>query len=559
MWRSTSDRAAFAVFAAFVALVSCGEQHSAAQLQDNPMFRAWLDHVQSFPAHLQKDVLNEESRSVDSANYNFKVQWFTQKLDHVNKQQFGTWNQRYFVYDKFSRLEKNYPLFVFCGGEQGDIFQEWQRLGFMVEVARAHGAKVLWLEHRFFGESMPFRSADVFAKRMDRVGLLSLEQSLADYAAIIRKHQGEGPVLTFGGSLSGTIAAMMRVQYPTLVDMAFASSAPIMGVDGVADPFAWRARLTNNFAELGSPGCPDAVRRGFAAMAAAVASPGGKASHGLWKASGLCEKEPMQAHHWQALTNLAWGQLEALGNFVYPASLSGIPSACKRMVAAASGEEVFPALLGLGAAAPKGRPCLNLTKLAIGGPPSPVGVGWSYMACTEVVHPIGANNKTDMFPAYDWTVPNLAASCRQGWGVIPDANYLRHKLPLKVKGFGAKAEVQRSDALPGRVLFSYGDHDPWGTMVPKQGWADDVKIIKVPGGAHCSDLETPRKEDTKDMLDARHKISGVLSQWIQEVQKMRVMKVNSFGHNSSQVLQKFGKATLRGAKGTTGNQKISSD
>merc|ERR1719221_2293325 len=118
---------------------------------------------------------------------------------------------------------------------------------------------------------MPFKGADAFAKRADRVGLLSLEQSLADYAAIIRAHKGEGPVLTFGGSLSGTIAAMLRVQEPTLVDMAFASSAPILGVDGVADPFAWRARLTANFAELGGSRCPGLVRRGFAAMNAAVA------------------------------------------------------------------------------------------------------------------------------------------------------------------------------------------------------------------------------------------------------------------------------------------------
>merc|ERR1719253_2219975 len=123
---------------------------------------------------------------------------------------------------------------------------------------------------------MPFEASEAFAARVDRVGLLSLEQSLADYAAIVREHQGEGPVLTFGGSLSGTMAAMMRFQYPSLIDMAYASSAPILGVDGIADPFAWRARLTDNFAELGGPGCPAAVRRGFAAMAAATADPMGK-------------------------------------------------------------------------------------------------------------------------------------------------------------------------------------------------------------------------------------------------------------------------------------------
>lgn len=537
-------------------LGSCEE--SSARLEDDPLMRGWMDHVHSFPVHLMQDVAAEKS-SADSANYKFEVQWFNQRLDHVNRQQLGRWWQRYFVYDKFSRLEQNYPLFVFCGGEQGDIYREWDHLGFMLKVARSHGAKVLWLEHRFFGQSVPFKGNDAFATRVDRVGLLSLEQSLADYAAIVRKHQGEGPVLTFGGSLSGTIAAMMRIQYPTVVDMAFASSAPILGVDGVADPFAWRARVTANFAELGSPSCPNAVRRGFAAISAAVADPNGEAGQRMRKAATPCEQEPISAARWNMILGLAWSNLEALGNYIYPASKSGIGAACKRMEAAASGEDVFPALLRLGRGSAQGNSstCLNFTQMEGGGQTSsPVGLGWSYMACTEVIHPIGANNKTDMFPPYEWTVDGLAASCTKGWRVAPDASYLKRKLGVEVRGFGSKAKVQRSRNLPGRVLFTYGTYDPWGTMVPKQGWSDDVEIIKVPGGSHCSDLETPRSEDTSSMVEARQKIATVLSKWIEDVRKLRVMKVNNFGSGRTVGqpvdVKGFGK-TLRG----NGNGKLS--
>lgn len=548
MVRCVGSQAALLIAAVCVRLGSCGE--SATRLEDNLLMRGWMDHVKSLPIHLMHDVLAEKT-SADTASYNFEMKWFDQRLDHVNLMQSGQWWQRYFVYDKFSRLEKNYPLFVFCGAEQGDVHLEWERLGFMLGVARAHGAKVLWLEHRFFGESMPFEGAENFALRPDRVGLLSLEQSLADYAAIVRKHQGDGPVLTFGGSLSGTMAAMMRFAYPTLVDMAFASSAPVLGVDGVADPFAWRARLTDNFAELGGPGCPDAVRRGFAAVAAAVADPNGEAAKRLRKAVQPCEKEVISAARWQTISSLAWAELERLGNFVYPKSLSQIPASCKRMQGAEYAEAIFPALLGAGGAQ---AACLNFTQMeAAPAQSSGIGHGWSYMACTEVIHPIGANNKTDMFPAYNWTVANLATGCIQGWNVHPNAAYLKRKLDIKVRGFGADAKVRRSKALPGRVLFTYGDYDPWGTMVPKQGWADDVEVVRVPGGSHCSDLETARPEDTDGMLQARSKIAATLSRWIGEVQKMRVMKVNGFGHNASQPLQagmkSFGKKTLRGAKG----------
>lgn len=516
----------------------------AARLEDNPLMRGWMDHVQSLPAHLQHEVPAEQESPV-SRSYNFKGKWFNQKLDHVNRQQLGTWWQRYFVYDKFSRLEQNYPLFVFCGAEQGDVFLEWNHLGFMLEVAREHGAKVIWLEHRFFGQSMPFRGADAFAKRVDRIGLLSLEQSLADYAAIVREHRGEGPVLTFGGSLSGTIAAMMRIRYPTLIDMAFASSAPILGVDGIADPFAWRARLTANFAELGGEGCPDAVRQGFDAMARSAADAAGEGGKRLRKAFKPCEQD-ISPERWQAIVGMAWAELERLGNFVYPASQSGISSACKRMGAATSGEEVFAALLRFGSAAPTGQQqCLNFTRMeAAGAAPSstPVGLGWSYMACTEVIHPIGANNKTDMFPPYNWTVESLGSACQHGWNVIPDAGYMRREIDVRTRGFGLDVEVRRSKALPGRVLFTYGDYDPWGTMVPKQGWDDDVKVLRVPGGSHCSDLESRRPDDTPEMLEARGNISMLLTGWIDEVRKQRIMKINAFGHNAT-VQQN---STLRG-------------
>merc|ERR1719329_147969 len=99
---------------------------------------------------------------------------------------------------------------------------------------------------------------------------------------------------------------------------------------------------------------------------------------------------------------MAWAELERLGNFPYPASNSGIPAACKRMEAAKSGEEVFAALLNLGQSAPNQGACLNFTHMQLAAQQSTgVGHGWSYMACTEVIHPIGANNQTDMFPAYD--------------------------------------------------------------------------------------------------------------------------------------------------------------
>jgi alpha-beta hydrolase superfamily lysophospholipase len=85
-------------------------------------------------------------------------------------------------------------------------------------------------------------------RRADRVGMLSIEQALADYAVLIRHIRTRmgapaAPVITFGASLAGSLAAFMRLKYPQIVDMAVASSAPVMGYPGLMDPFAWHKQV----------------------------------------------------------------------------------------------------------------------------------------------------------------------------------------------------------------------------------------------------------------------------------------------------------------------------
>jgi len=505
-------------------------------LKSNRMMRGWLDHVRNMPTHLMQ-VAREPPDS--KGEYKFEPRWFRQRMDHFNRQHDGRFWQRYFVYDRFSRHEENHPLFVFCGAEQGDIESEWDQYGFVVELARAQGATILWLEHRFFGKSLPFGVDEAFESRSGRVGLLSIEQSLADYAEIIRQHRADGPVLTFGGSLSGTIAVLMRIQHPTLVDMAYASSAPILGLTGIADQFAWQKRLTDNFAALGGSDCPALVRRGFAAFAKPDRT---KLHHTL----GTCEEEPTDSQL-DIVLGQVWSFLDMIGTYVYPAGISGIDLACDQMRQASSAEEVFAKLLGLmPSLTSKDETCMNLTRIesAPSGPADPADLGWLYLACTEVIHPIGANNQTDMFPPYNWTVSGLSASCRSAWNVTPDEDFLRRKLDFHIQGVGSLAQVLDSPAVPGRVLLSSGEYDPWSAMVPKEGWAEDVIVVQIPGGSHCSDLETPQEYDTRDMVKARANISAVLEDWIYKVRPQRFLKKRSFGEQAPAAdFQGFGRRT----------------
>ena len=131
------------------------------------------------------------------------------------------------------------------------------------------------MEHRFYGKSLPFGANESYKPRADRLGLLSVDQALHDYNAILASIRTEysswdSALVTFGASLAGSMAAWMRIRFPAMVDAAWASSAPLRGYDGTGvSPYAFRQRVTTNY-ELLAPGCSPLVQRGFSALEAAT-------------------------------------------------------------------------------------------------------------------------------------------------------------------------------------------------------------------------------------------------------------------------------------------------
>ncbi|CAN0847258.1 Lysosomal Pro-X carboxypeptidase, partial [Linum grandiflorum] len=78
----------------------------------------------------------------------------------------------------------------------------------------------LHLQHRFYGKSIPFRGDKHKAyKDATTLGYLSTTQALADFATLIvdlKKNFSatESPVVVFGGSYGGMLAAWFRLKYP---------------------------------------------------------------------------------------------------------------------------------------------------------------------------------------------------------------------------------------------------------------------------------------------------------------------------------------------------------
>jgi len=438
-----------------------------------------------------------------------------QLVDHFNCVTAGneTFMQRYLLND--AGWSPGGPIFVFTGAEGGDVTGVIGDYGGVLTQAAQLGGMVVAVEGRFFGRSQP---------------AIAVEQMIKDNAALIewiRADRGawSSPVVAFGGSLAGTLGALLRLSRPWLVDAAWASSSPLLGWEAQADPFAWRARVTATWEEA-RPGCAAVVRRGF---------------------GGLSRLDPVEVAityktcntaFWgngAAFRDIVWSKLETHAEFVYEVGLPRLAADCERMEGAVEDSgAIFARFLDTGAGG-AGAKCLNLTQPraseegeeGAGVPESERGIrqppgvppggeainGWSYMACTQVIHPIGSNNKTDFFPPYNWSVRGLEPGCRKAWGTEPRPRDLPRRYGLDARSLARSAS---------RILFSYGTKDPWATMgVGFHDLSERLPVVAIDGGSHCADMAYGRPGDSKPMLRARGQQGTILRRWLAEIAQER--------------------------------------
>jgi lysosomal Pro-X carboxypeptidase len=113
------------------------------------------------------------------------VRYYDQTLDHFSfaSPPQPTFKQRYVVCDDNWALHADAsrgPIFFYFGNE-ADVFLYVNHTGLMWENAAAMGAAMVFAEHRYYGQSVPFPDGTAGCLRW-----LTTDQALADYAQLIR-------------------------------------------------------------------------------------------------------------------------------------------------------------------------------------------------------------------------------------------------------------------------------------------------------------------------------------------------------------------------------------
>ncbi|CAN1252775.1 Lysosomal Pro-X carboxypeptidase [Linum perenne] len=442
-----------------------------------------------------------------------KTLFYNQTLDHFNyaPQSYVTFQQRYVINSRHFTAGTAGTILVYFGAE-APLDNDLRSIGFLSENGATFGALLVYIEHRFYGRSIPGgRSSYVKDKQLR--GYFNSAQAMADYAEIILQvkqdfNAHDSPVIVIGGSYGGMLASWFRLKYPHIALGALASSAPILYFDDITSPHGYYDLVSKDFMEV-SESCYQTIKNSWLVIQEIATLQDGLSI--LSRKFNTCK--PLNDS--SELINYLESMYASAAQYNDPlrnpisAICRGIEGATASTTATTSDEDkrLSPLLSKIfaGVVAINGvNQCyVNQPKL-----PSETAIGWRWQTCSEMVFPIGIGNNT-MFPpdAFDLTV--FSQQCLAFYGVSPRPHWVTtfyggHSIKLVLKRFGSN------------IIFSNGLKDPYSSGGVLENISDSIVAVHTVNGSHCLDIVRENERDP-DWLKAQRKLEiGIIQGWISQ-------------------------------------------
>ncbi|RDX79805.1 Lysosomal Pro-X carboxypeptidase, partial [Mucuna pruriens] len=452
-----------------------------------------------------------------------KTFYFKQKLDHFNynPQSYTTFQQRYFLNFKFwGGANSSAPIFAYLGAE-APIDNSPNTIGFLSDNAASFDALLVYIEHRYYGKSVPFGSREEAFKNATTIGYFNSAQALADYAAILKHikktlHAQNSPVIVIGGSYGGLLASWFRLKYPHMAIGALASSAPILYFDNITPQNGYYSVVTRDYREV-SETCYETILKSWSEIRRVASQSNGLLT--LSQRFNTCHtlKQPYELIDYLRLMYSYAAQYNQPPR--YPVSVI-----CGGIDEASLGSDILSRIYA-GVVAYKGN-----TTCKVNGPTnvSETTVGWRWQTCSEMLIPIGIGNDT-MFEPIPFSLKNYAKGCKKQFGVSPRPHWITtyyggHNIKLVLGRFGSN------------IIFSNGLRDPYSIGGVLDNISDSIvalhtvnlilyhfllkhKMIAWPtnidfSGSHCLDILRANQSDPEWLVEQRKKEIKIIKRWI---------------------------------------------
>ncbi|KAI6670082.1 hypothetical protein NL676_004967 [Syzygium grande] len=380
----------------------------------------------------------------------FQTFFYNQTLDHFNyrPESYTAFKQRYVINSKYwGGANASAPIFVCLGGE-GPIDDDITGNGFMTDNAAQFRALLVNVEHRFYGESIPYGlTLDKALSDANTRGYFSSAQALADYAEILvylkqKLNAKHSPIIVIGGSYGGMLATWFRLKYPHVALGALASSAPILYFHDIIRRDPYFLVVAKDFLKTSSS-CHRTIRLSWEEIDRVASEP-----HGLTKLSRTfktCRPLKSSSQLKDYLITLYIGAAQYNDPFTRP-----VKAACNAIDGASPKNDILGKIFaGLVALAPNRTCYVNPPSR-----PSQSDLGWDWQICSEMVFPADSITNNTMFPPEPLDLNEFVSDCKRKFGVAPQT----HWATTYYGGHDIKLVLHR---FASNIIFSNGLQDPY--------------------------------------------------------------------------------------------------